>query len=174
MSKCTQCRKIDAELDSWWDRLRLKLFNLFHRDIVDLSQDKYTQGFSDGYVMGRKHEKEDVSRHAESMLDVPTIKSVWTEFPLLVDIDKVLTINGNKVLLNGEVVPKEKVENLKMETVMFGNSLLWDIMTNTIKHQAEKIGWEKSQNTDDLMHAKMMVRTIDIQTNIINKIKNAN
>lgn len=39
-------------MDSWLDRLRLWLFQRFHQDIVDLSQDKYTQGFSDGYKAG--------------------------------------------------------------------------------------------------------------------------
>ncbi len=41
--------------DSQWDRIRLFFFNFFHNDIIDLSQDKYTQGFGDGYRTGFLH-----------------------------------------------------------------------------------------------------------------------
>lgn len=59
MAKCFTCRKNDA-LDSRWDKVRSKLLHFFFKeDIIDLSQDKFTQGFSDGYVIGRKHAKED-------------------------------------------------------------------------------------------------------------------
>ena len=59
MSKCSSCRKWDAELDTTWDRIRLKFFHLFAKDIIDLSQEKFTQGFADGYAMGQKHAERD-------------------------------------------------------------------------------------------------------------------
>lgn len=59
MSKCARCRKVEAELDTMWDRVRLFFFDFFKGDILDLSQQKYTQGFSDGYVTGRKHANEE-------------------------------------------------------------------------------------------------------------------
>ncbi len=52
MSKCNQCRKNNSELDSTWDRVRLFFFNFFHNDIIELSQDRFTQGFADGYKAG--------------------------------------------------------------------------------------------------------------------------
>lgn len=59
MSKCYQCRKINKELDTKWDRIRMFLFNFFHQDISDLSQSKYIQGFGDGYSKGREHQRMD-------------------------------------------------------------------------------------------------------------------
>lgn len=57
MSKCNVCRKNDA-LNTRWDRIRYRLFLfLFPKDIIDLSQDKFTQGFGDGYMMGFDHGK---------------------------------------------------------------------------------------------------------------------
>ncbi len=53
MSKCHTCRQADA-LDTWWDKVRLFFFNFFHADIMDISSQKYTQGFGDGYKAGFK------------------------------------------------------------------------------------------------------------------------
>lgn len=51
--KCTNCRQKDIELLTPCERLKDWLFyRLFPKDIVDLSQNKYTQGFSDGYSKG--------------------------------------------------------------------------------------------------------------------------
>ncbi len=55
MAKCSVCRKAEEDLDSWWDKVRLFFFHFFHNDIVDLSQQKYTQGFADGYKVGGEH-----------------------------------------------------------------------------------------------------------------------
>lgn len=53
--KCSDCRRLEAEMDTWWDKIRLFFFHRFHQDIIDLSQDKFTQGFSDGYKKGYEH-----------------------------------------------------------------------------------------------------------------------
>ncbi len=50
--KCSQCRKNDRELLTIWERFRDWCFRWFQQDIADLSQAKYTQGFSDGWVQG--------------------------------------------------------------------------------------------------------------------------
>lgn len=69
MSKCATCRKADV-LDSRWDKIRLFFFHFFHTDITDLSQDKYTQGFADGYVKGRKHQHEQDKEVAKTLWSV--------------------------------------------------------------------------------------------------------
>ncbi len=69
MSKCATCRKAEV-LDSRWDKIRMFFFHFFHNDIIDLSQDKYTQGFGDGYVSGRKHEHETLTRIAKELWGV--------------------------------------------------------------------------------------------------------
>lgn len=52
MPKCYTCRKEEADIDTWWDRVRLFFFYRFGEDVADLSQQKYTQGFADGYKSG--------------------------------------------------------------------------------------------------------------------------
>lgn len=52
--KCKDCRKLEAE-STWWERTRYKLMHyLFAEDVVNLVQEKYTQGFADGRKMGYK------------------------------------------------------------------------------------------------------------------------
>ena len=57
--KCTQCRKMNKELNTRWERVKNWIFHrLFPQDIQDLSQDKFTQGFSDGFKKGMSVAKE--------------------------------------------------------------------------------------------------------------------
>lgn len=54
MSKCCDCRKLEAE-STWWERTRYQLMqHLFAEDVVNLVQEKYTQGFADGRTAGYK------------------------------------------------------------------------------------------------------------------------
>ncbi len=62
MNKCSQCRKMNKELLTVWERFRNWRFRRFAEDIADLSQDKYTQGFGDGYTRGRQSIQEDEER----------------------------------------------------------------------------------------------------------------
>ena len=56
--KCIDCRNKDVELLTFWERFRNNLFYyLFPQDIIDLSQNKYTQGFGDGLEKGRLMER---------------------------------------------------------------------------------------------------------------------
>jgi hypothetical protein len=57
MSKCSTCRKAEA-LDTLWEKIRYWFFTFFHQDILDLSQQKYTQGFADGYKTAFRHASE--------------------------------------------------------------------------------------------------------------------
>ncbi len=59
MNKCSQCRKMNSELCTPWERFRNWCFEWFIDDIADLSQEKYTQGFSDGWCKGRQSALDD-------------------------------------------------------------------------------------------------------------------
>ncbi len=56
--RCALCKK-EHPL-SLWDKIRLFFFSFFKEDIQDLSDDKFTKGFGEGYVMGYKRAKEDI------------------------------------------------------------------------------------------------------------------
>ena len=91
----------------------------------------------------------------------------------IIDLDKVLTEKNGKLFLNGNLIDEKKVDTLKQEAHMFKNSVLWEIITNTLESQAYEAGWIKSKTIEDLMNAKSIHYTIDIQKKIIEKIDNA-
>lgn len=62
MAKCHQCRKKDAELLTQWERIRNWLFlrlnhTVFSQDFDDLRSEKFTQGYSDGYIAGTEAQR---------------------------------------------------------------------------------------------------------------------
>lgn len=63
MAKCQSCRQDDAELLTRWERTRNWLFLrfnhiLFPQDFDDLKSEKFTQGYSDGYIRGSELQKQ--------------------------------------------------------------------------------------------------------------------
>ncbi len=62
MAKCQTCRENDAELLTTWERLRNWKFRklnyiFFTQDFEDLKSEKYTQGYSDGYIAGTEKQR---------------------------------------------------------------------------------------------------------------------
>ena len=62
MSKCSRCRKMEADIDTSWEKVRYWLFGFFHEDVKDLREEMYIKGFSDGYKKGYEHYKKNVER----------------------------------------------------------------------------------------------------------------
>ena len=75
MPKCSDCRKKDIELLTRRERFKNWAFNrLFTQDIIDLSQNKYTQGFGDGYKEGRKTERRNTLRTLDALRYPPDVR----------------------------------------------------------------------------------------------------
>lgn len=68
MARCETCRRLDA-LESWWDKVRTFFFNFFKTDIIELSEQKYTRGFADGYAAGFKKAEEKGKYYFDSYVD---------------------------------------------------------------------------------------------------------
>lgn len=48
--RCIICKEENEY--TLWDKVRLFLFGFFKEDIQDLSEDKFTKGFGEGYAAG--------------------------------------------------------------------------------------------------------------------------
>lgn len=60
--KCSTCREKDVELLTSWERFRNWLFlrvnhTIFTQDFDDLRSEKFTQGYSDGYIAGTEAQR---------------------------------------------------------------------------------------------------------------------
>ncbi len=89
-------------------------------------------------------------------------------------VDKIVTYNKQGYLyLNGVLLSPEQRSNLKSEARMFKNTQIWDILSATLKHQAQKLAFNDSKDLQDLLNAKMILYTISVQENILKKIEDA-
>ncbi len=69
--KCTTCRAKDIELLTRYERFKNWLFyKLFPEDIIDLSQNKYTQGMGDGIKFGRMIERESLKKILKELYNI--------------------------------------------------------------------------------------------------------
>jgi len=92
-------------------------------------------------------------------------------FPI-VDVEKVLTADkkGN-LYLNGTLIEGKKLDDLRHEVILYKNTMLWGILSNTLKHQAQEIIFANSKDLQDVLNGKMVLYTLDVQEKIIKKIE---
>ncbi len=92
-------------------------------------------------------------------------------FPVF-KMEKVLTASkSGHLFLNTELVQEKQKASLKGEARMLRNTQIWEILTASMKHQAQKIAFDDSTTLQDLMNAKMMLYTVSVMENIVKKIE---
>lgn len=173
LNKCLECRKQTKELDSVWDRIRLWFFNRFHKDIIDLSQDRYTQGFGDGYKNGVQMTKEREREYINALITENQMlrKEKSIDFTPL-DINSVLHINKNVVYLGGKELTQSQKEQLHAEAGIFMQSSLWKVLQESLKEHAYQVMFEKSQTFDDMRTGKTMLYNLSIMRKMIDLLQN--
>jgi len=89
-------------------------------------------------------------------------------------MDKVVTADKQgHLFINGELVTDKQKGSLQAAVRMFRNTELWEIVTATLKYQAQQLAFNESKDLQDLLNAKMMLYTISVQENILKKIEKA-
>ncbi len=92
-------------------------------------------------------------------------------FPVF-KMDKVMTASkSGHLFLNGELVTEKRKDSLKAQVRMVRNTEIWEILENSLKHQAQKLAFDDSKELQDLLNAKMILYTISVQENILKKIE---
>lgn len=181
MQKCLTCRKTTEELDSRWDRIRQWFFHRFHEDIIDLSQDKYTQGFGDGYKKGfaeARERSDEVKKHLEDIImelqSAPTASLPALDEQSILTLEKTSTGQITKVLVGKKEAPIQMLKDLKHEAGMLMNTKLWVLFQETIKDQAYRTMFEKSESFDDMKTGKAMLYSLGVQKNIVDLLVGLN
>lgn len=94
-------------------------------------------------------------------------------FPVF-KIENVLTASrSGHLFLNGELITEKRKNSLQAQVRMLRNTELWEIMTDTLKYEAQLTMFNNSKDLQDLMNGKMICYTIGVQENIIKKIEEA-
>lgn len=90
------------------------------------------------------------------------------------DVAKILTSDKQGHLyLGGVLIEKQKLSDLKNEVRLLKNTGIWEIITYTLKHQAQETIFSKSLDYQDLINGKMILYTINVQEKMIEKIDKA-
>ncbi len=94
-------------------------------------------------------------------------------FPV-VEIEQVLTSNKQgQLFLNGVSIDHQKLADLQSEVMLFRNTKIWGIMSNTLRHQAQLIIFKEAKDLQDVMNGKMILYTLDVQQKIVDLIDKA-
>lgn len=92
----------------------------------------------------------------------------------VIEKDILTTDKYGNIYLQGQVLTENEARMLKGEANLFTQTRLWSILTNTPKHQAEKVMFSHSKTYGDMVSGKMMLYTIDVQEKIVKKLSQLN
>lgn len=100
-------------------------------------------------------------------------KALQYYFPVF-KAEKVLTANKiGHLFLGGELVSGKQKDSLKAQARMIRNTQIWEVMTASLKQQAQRKMFVEAKDLQDVMIGKTMCYTIEVMENIIKKIEEA-
>ena len=88
-----------------------------------------------------------------------------------VDVDRVISFEGNDLKINGEKITDQQRQILKEESTYIKRTDLWAIFQNTLADTARKTMFEKSKDFNDMMSGKLLLYALDVQKKIIEKLQ---
>lgn len=164
--KCSLCRKREEEVITLWEKVRRFFFHFFHNDILDLTSEKYTQGFGDGYQVGFNESKKlsDVE-----IAKVMSAQSIYPEDWVLQEKD-VLTKEGGLLYLGGEEITPEILKQLKAEATAIKNFKLYKVICETLRQKAIEKAVLKSTDFDQTLSGKLMIHSLGIINSVVDEI----
>ena len=77
-------------------------------------------------------------------------------------------------LLGGEKVSKEYLSRLKSDANILKDMEIWKIFEHTIRAQAHKAMFVKSENFEDVLAGKLMLYNLDVQRKIVDTLSEIN
>lgn len=82
----------------------------------------------------------------------------------------VFTKNG-KIFVGGEELTQGEINNLKSEARVIEQMRLWSIIVNKLNEKAQSKVYEESVDITDLLFGKTVLYVLNVQKQIINKLK---
>ena len=88
-----------------------------------------------------------------------------------VEADDILKLKKGQYYLKGKLLPEQDVKNLIEEAKMLNDMFLWKILTDYVKGTANQWMYNDSSCDDDIIFPKACLKVIEIQKDLVKKIK---
>ena len=175
---CTACRKV-PEMRTRWEKFRAWIMHWFHEEMLEWGDEKFTQGFGEGYKAGHYHAKEMYSYAGELGRVVQDIKDGFKDKLKLntsLDAREVLAGMANEkgetvgLTLGGEKLSDEAIKELKGEIDYLKKTRIWSILNETVRKLAIDKAINQSTDFEQVLSGKMMLHDLGIINSIIGAI----
>lgn len=88
-------------------------------------------------------------------------------------LENVLEVKKDGLLyIGGKLATENQIINLKQEAKLFKDTLLWQMLMETGRWEAEKQMFKVGKNTDDMFFGKAMLYNRDLDEKIVDFIAN--
>jgi len=147
------------------------MFHLFHEELLDYGQEKFTQGFGDGYKKGREEMQQKLNESQEFWTkyneQMQPLKLDWQ-----VDLHEVLDLRKDAkgiphFFIGGKKVEGAQLQELKAEAITWLKSGLWSIIMETIKQKALEKATIESTQWEHTLAGKMMLHDLGLIRSIV-------
>lgn len=88
-----------------------------------------------------------------------------------VEPEDILRFEKGQLLLKGKLLPEQTVKNLIEESKTLEDMLLWKILTDYVKGTANQRIYNDSVCDDDIIFPKACLKVVQIQKDLVAKIK---
>lgn len=181
MSKCSECRKSDS-LNTWKDNVAdWFAHHIVPKTVKNERSAAFTQGYEDGYLKGRQHERE--SNAAKAPLAPPAMdKDLIERRAINLFCEKgypnplhVFQISASGLpYLNQEPITKQKAQQLSQEAGLLKTMYIYEVIQESIRQEAMTKAVTYSKNWEETLAGKMMLFNLGIIKNIIESISKIN
>ncbi len=168
---CPQCEKYDV-VDNWFDKAKtFLLWKSFGREVSDEKSASSTKGFAQGYQYGKNEDKELYAltiKHYKDEIDRLKILKDRDLERVMVRTEDVVSVDKGKVLIGYQPITDKEAEILKNEAEQYRKTLLYRVLHETTKQKAIEKGMILVGNVEELISAKAMLQSIEVQRGILN------
>lgn len=184
MRKCKECRQLDYELLSPWERFTNWLFirvnTIFFTDnFEDVKMQKYTQGFgdgtTDGFKVARKNFEKDIEilRLTQQKPPENDLSQRLNDLLSNVDLHKIVTFDKTNrlIYIGGKQVEPGRLASLKAEAESLIQMEIWALLQETPKELAMRSMFIEGDSLENMKKGRSILYTLSTQKNIIDVLK---
>lgn len=79
-----------------------------------------------------------------------------------IDEKNIVEVRGRELFVGGKATTQDKAKRIKKDAETFEDSFIWQVLSNQVRHEANKKMFYKSGSVDDILHGKMALWVLEI------------